>query len=172
MYSLAQGKEQVHVLLTMALIIAAVSTYVEIKLVHGSDWLRQLYTRGALGIEAVYWNTAGSFFLSWIVGILFGASGTTVFIGGVVSTGLSQAFFSIEGFMGTHDLTLERAKIKASQLQSSYRSKKNAVDKVVDDFRQPTADLLSLILVIIKIIVSPVVAIRKVSATYSAARTK
>jgi hypothetical protein len=158
------------VLLTMALIIAGVSTYSEVKLVHASAWLRNLYVHGKGGIDGVYFNTAGSFILSWLMGVLFGASGVTVFLGGILSTGMSQAYFSAEGFVQDRGWSLEKAKTRSSQLQSSYRSKKAAATKVADDFRQPVKDLMSLILVIIKIIVAPVVAIRKMSVAYTERR--
>lgn len=128
-------------LLTAALIMGIMSTFTEVKLVHGSAAIRRLYTEGlwlsrtqiiaalsasvyfaatmnttvgflsALGlaymvvtggiaqrvfITPIVWNTVGSFVLSWIIGMLFSATGMTVMLGGVISTALSQAYFSTE----------------------------------------------------------------------------
>lgn len=86
-------------MLTGAYIVAAASVITEILLVHGSSFIQRLYTRGLGKIPGVYFNTAGSFALSWFTGRLFGATGVTIAMAGAISTGVSMVYFKVEEFI-------------------------------------------------------------------------
>lgn len=159
-------------LLTIGLVIAVVSTYVEVKLIHGSSTLRRLYVHGFGRIEGVYFNTAGSFVLSYIIGVMFGATGLTVLFGGIISTGLSQMYFSSEKFFQDNGWSL--AKVKHSVTKTTHsvgRAKSNLMD-IYHDFRQPIKDVVALFLAFLKVITFPLVLLRKTSASYSQAKAK
>jgi hypothetical protein len=158
-------------LLIIGLMIAVVSTYTEIKLVHGSAFIRRLYVQGMGGIEGVWFNTAGSFLLSYLIGILFGATGLTVLFGGIVSTGLSQAYFSAEGFCSDRGWTIAGWKASANRSLNQVRDTKNATVRVINDFRQPVADLGRLILIIMRVLTLPFIWLRALSNAYTKHRT-
>ncbi len=154
--------------LTMGLILAVISTFMEIKLVHGSKTVRNLYTHGlnffGYHIDGVWFNTAGSLLLSALLGIIFAANGLVVMFGGIISTGLSQLWFMGEEFC-------ERANISKSSISSAGTSLKKGKQNIVsvyNDFRQPIIDIKNFILFIVRIITFPFVVARRFSASYTA----
>lgn len=129
-------------LLTMGVIIALVSTFVEIKLVHGAKWLDTLYTKGMLGIDGIWFNTIGSFALSWLIGIMFGATGTTVLLGGMFSTAMSQAWFMAENKLKENGYTWET-------FRATYSEK-------IGDFVQLMRDFGKVIIFTLRVITFPI----------------
>ena len=129
-------------LLWIGLIIAVISTFTEIKLVHGAKWIDTLYTKGFMGIDGVYFNTAGSFILSWVIGMLFGATGLTVMLGGALSTGMSQMWFMVENQLKENGYTWESFKEEYSQKMT--------------DFAQLMRDFWKVIVFCIRVITFPI----------------
>lgn len=159
-------------LLTIGFVIAVVSTYVEVKLIHGSAALRRLYVHGIAGIEGVYFNTAGSFVLSYLIGVMFGATGLTVLFGGVISTGMSQMYFSAEGFCEENGWSVAKVKNSLRRTTNSISRAKSSTVELYHDFRQPIKDVFMLFLAFLKVITFPLVLLRKTSASYSQAKTR
>lgn len=153
--------------LIMGMTMAIGSAYIEIKLVHGSAMLDSLYTKGVFGIKGVYFNTAGSFFLSWFIGMLFAADGVTVFFAGMISTGISQVYFSTEGWARENGWTMAQVKSNITGTIQGAKNFKQGSIKLYNDFRQPVADVVRFILIIMRIITFPFVMLRKASALYS-----
>lgn len=83
-------------LLQIGLVIAIISTITEIMVVHGSKIIAHLYTHGLGPIKGIWFNTAGSFALSYLIGMLCQAEGVTVMLGFALSTGMSQLYFALE----------------------------------------------------------------------------
>jgi hypothetical protein len=108
-------------LLTIGFVVALASTYVEIKLVQGSSAIDRLYTHGLFGIRGVWFNTAGSFLLSFLIGAMFGATGVTVLFGGMLSTGLSQGYFSSKKWMNDVGWSWLRAKNETTTYLTDHR---------------------------------------------------
>jgi hypothetical protein len=147
-------------LLTAGLIIALVSTYTEIKLVHGSQTIRSLYTKGMGKVEGIWFNTAGSFFLSYLLGAMFSADGMTVLLGAVLSTGLSQMYFSGEEFLSGREFNLSA---KVQGIKDGY----NTTAAIARDFKQPLLDFAKILLWTLRAITFPFAIARKLSVAYT-----
>lgn len=158
-------------LLTMGIIIGLVSTFTEIKLVHGLPAIKRLYLHGAFGIDGIVFNTAGSFVLSFIIGTLFGADGLVVMFGGVVGAALSQFYFSVEGFTQKRGWSAAGAKKSLHHNMDQIRKAKDTTVRVANDFKQPVQDLGRLVLILLRIITLPFIALRALSVQYSKNRT-
>jgi hypothetical protein len=162
-------------LLTAALIMAIISCYTEVKLVHGSATIRKYYVEGktiwnplslvkvgpkTVFIEGVWFNTAGSFLLSYIIGAMFSATGMTVMLGGAISTGLSQMWFSSEAFAKDHNLSVNR-------MRNAIGRNTEAVKNTWNDFRQPLVDFGKIVLWTLRIITLPFVFARRAAQWYN-----
>lgn len=80
-------------LLTMGVIIGLSSTLAEIKLVSSIKFVDKAYTNGALGVPGEVWNFIGSFLLAALMGMVFGANGVVIMLGGAVGTATSAGYF-------------------------------------------------------------------------------
>ncbi len=90
-------------LLQMALILAIIGTITEVLIVHNIKYVDKLYTVGSRlfwvkrwHVQGVIWNTIGSFALSYVQGIMFGATGLVIALSGALSTGISMLYFELE----------------------------------------------------------------------------
>lgn len=90
-------------LMQMAWILAIIGTITEVLLVHKIKYVDKAYTKGtnllwvpSWHVDGVVWNTVGSFGLSYVQGIMFGATGLVIAVGGALGTGLSMIYFEIE----------------------------------------------------------------------------
>lgn len=72
------------VLLTTALVLAAVSVLIELKIFYSTPWLKKL-----VGLSVIV-GIAMSLALSWVLGLLFGASGLIVLLAGTISTAITE----------------------------------------------------------------------------------
>ncbi len=158
-------------LLIMGTVLGVASTLIEIKLVHGVPVVARWYEHGIrIGkwkIEGIVLNTAGSFILSYLVGLMFAADGVTVLFGAIASTVLSQMYFSAESYC--HSMGWSWAALKQGTTNSvqSFRRAKSSVTAVWHDFRQPVKDFMSLVLAFLKIVTYPLVLLRRASVAYS-----
>jgi hypothetical protein len=90
-------------LMQMAWILAIIGTITEVMLVHKVKYVDKAYTKGTnllwvkkWHVDGVVWNTVGSFGLSYVQGIMFGATGLVIAVGGALGTGLSMLYFELE----------------------------------------------------------------------------
>lgn len=158
----------VTIFLTMGCVLAVISCFCEVKLVHGSKTIRNLYTHGlrvgGYHIDAIWFNTAGSLLLSAILGMIFSADGLVVMFGGIISTGLSQMWFMGEEFFQRAGIT----KSSITQMGSSIRAKKDSAVQLYNDFKQPIIDIKNATLFVLRVITFPFVCVRRISAAYTA----
>lgn len=82
-------------LMNMAIMLAAVSIFMEMGLVLTMPWLRRVYDEGMFGgrIPGFWMNTIFSIALSVLLGALFAADGLVVFMASAISTVGSQILF-------------------------------------------------------------------------------
>jgi len=76
-------------ILETAILLALISAAIEIYMVFKLAWMKTFVKK--YGFLAICF----SFALSWFLGLLFGAEGTIVMLGGVGSTLLTALFYSI-----------------------------------------------------------------------------
>jgi len=130
-----------------------------------------VYTQGLkIGpwrIEGVYFNTAGSFALSYIIGLMFSAEGLTVLFGGILSTGMSQAYFSAEGFCNDQGWSFKSAGATGRRMVGRTRSIKARGSMIYSDFRQPILDIITMMKWFVRIITFPFTLARRSSAAYT-----
>lgn len=161
--------------LIMGMTLGVISTYTEVKLVHGIAALDHAYTRGIKilkwHIPGIWLNTFGSFVLSWVLGLMFAADGLTVMFGAIVSTGLSQMYFSAEKVCHEQGWSMAKVKTGAVDTIHSLGRAHTTVHNTWADFRRPVMDFLGLVLTALRVITWPIRLIRKASVTYTNART-
>ena len=160
--------------LIMGLTLGFVSTYTEVKLVHGVAALDHMYTHGIKilkwHVPGIWLNTFGSFLLSWMLGMMFAADGLTVMFGAITSTGMSQAYFSWEKFCHDQGWSMKGFKAGAARTVHATANAKSSVQRVWADFRQPVVDFMGMVLVGIRFITAPVRMIRRASVAYTTAK--
>lgn len=165
--------------LTMGLVLALVSTMIEVLLVHGAPWIDRIYTTGVhlrffkwrWHIRGIWFNTAGSFILSALIGAMFSADGVTVLFGSMVSTALSQAWFSTEKFCRSLGWTWPGFKANVRGKVLTLQRTKDNVVRVYHDFQRPVQDCMRFALFVLRAVTYPFVLARKASAAYTAKRT-
>lgn len=157
--------------LTMGIVLGVISTFTEVKMVHGIPFVARLYEHGLTiwkwKIEGIIFNTLGSFVLSWILGLMFAADGLTVMFGAITSTGFSQMYFSSEKYAHSMGWSVKGFKAGVTTNVLRFRSAKTATVKLYHDFRQPIKDITSFVLLTLKFITFPFVVVRRISAAYS-----
>lgn len=158
-------------LLIMGTVLGLASTFIEVKLVHGVPLVARWYEHGisVFGhrIEGIVLNTAGSFVLSYLVGLMFAADGVTVLFGAIISTVLSQMYFSTEKYCHSMGWSVANTKQSLTNGIMSLRRARQSVQSVWNDFRQPVKDVMALTLAFFKIVTYPLVLIRRASVAYS-----
>ena len=114
-------------LMQMAWILAVIGTVTEVMLVHKIAYVDKLYTQGSnllwvkrWHVDGVVWNTVGSFLLSYVQGIMFGASGLVIAVGGALGTGISMLYFELEKWIQktyNYDTVLQFIKAQIPELK-------------------------------------------------------
>jgi hypothetical protein len=95
-------------ILTMALLLAAASVYVELKLVKSVPGLKKLVERfGLVGL-------AMSLALSVFLGGIFGAAGVTIMIAGMCSTAVTAPIYRLRHQI-EHKNAVMKARVQATQ---------------------------------------------------------
>lgn len=158
-------------ILTMGLVLGIASAFIEIKFVKGSPWFANVMQVG-LKIPFTPWtvsaqmiNIGFSVGLSALLGVFFGATGLVALFAGIVSTCITQPYYSLEP--------------KVLAIFAHWRTRKLQAGKMGDkltamwaDFKRPVQDFIKLVLVFLKIITFPFVAIRKASVMYTQMKAK
>lgn len=147
-------------MIAMAIVLALMSAWVEIRLVRRIPFVNNLMTKGALGIDAGLINLVFSIGISLVMGAAFGVGGLIAFLGGLGSTVLTNIYYPNE----------ESIKVFTSgiaKIPHKINDGKNSMVKVYNDFKQPIKDVLTVIKTILQIITYPFVLARKMSAAYT-----
>lgn len=153
-------------LLQMAMILALIGTMTEVLLVHKVRYVDKLYTKGSnlfwisrWHVDGMVWNTVGSFALSAAQGKMFGATGLVIAMSGAISTGISQAYFSIETYVQKtygHNTILEFLKAQAPEIKSQ-----------VANLWQLAKDVWRVVYFVLKVITFPIWGTRKAIAWWN-----
>lgn len=148
-------------LFQMAIILAIVGTVTEVMLVHKIKYVDKLYTQGSnllwvkrWHIDGVVWNTIGSFGLSWIQGVMFGATGLVIALSGALGTGMSMLYFELEKWISKtygHESVLLFIKTKWGELQAHVPQ----IKKSAADYWQLAKDVWKVIRFCLKVITFP-----------------
>lgn len=136
-------------LLTIGIIIALASTFIEMGAVWAFPPLEKLYTNGLGPIPGIWFNFVFSLLLSYVLGFLFGAQGVTVFVGGVGSTMLGAMIMKAKHALNSAGITWKGLKSGASNTNTWWINNKDSIIKT-------TQDLITTGKVLIKIILIPV----------------
>lgn len=152
-------------ILTMGLVLGIASAFIEIKLVKGSPWFAKVMEDG-LGfgrfrISAQMINITFSVLLSALLGVFFGATGLVALFAGIVSTCITQPWYSLAPKVRAIVDHWKTRKLKAHATSGKLQA-------IWADFKRPVQDTIKLVLVFLKIITFPFVAARKASAKYTA----
>lgn len=154
-------------LLMMGFVLGLASAFIEIKFVKSSPAFARVMEQG-INIPLTPWrisasmiNITFSMLLSVVLGMFFGATGLVALFAGIISTCITQPYYSLEPKVLAIIDHWRTKKVK----MGATRAKFNAVWA---DFKRPVQDTIKLVLVFLKIITFPFVAARKASAKYTA----
>lgn len=150
-------------MLTMAVILAVLSAWVEIKFVRRIKPINHIMVHGFLGIDAGLINLVFSISISLFLGTMFGVGGLIAFLGGLGSTALTNMYYP-------NETALKNMGTSLKAVPDKLVAAKNSANKVYGDFRQPVADFSKMVLVFLKIITTPVHWLRAASIWYSKRR--
>lgn len=151
-------------MLTMAVILAILSAWVELRFVRHIPILNHLMEHGLGPIDAALINLVFSIAISVGLGMLFGVNGLIGFMGGLGSTAITNFYYPHEQDVKKlgqwfHDLPVKTAALTA-------KAKKNWAD-----FRQPIIDFAKMVLWFLRVITTPVRWLRTASVWYSNRRS-
>lgn len=141
-------------LLSIALLIAFFSAFIEIKAVDSLKPLETLYTKGFI-LPGIWYNFAFSLALSAVMGIVFSAGGVTIMLAGVMSTGLSAFFFRTKAIANANGYTYKGVKVNVAKVTTNLQANKAK-------HIQTAKDVVKMIKVIIHIFIFPITAVRAI----------
>lgn len=151
----------------MAIMLALISAWIEIKMVRGNATFRKLMENGFLFIPGRYMSLVFSIALSVVLGELFGAAGLIVLFGGLLSTVMTNIYYpqmeKIDEIVKSMRSAIDGTPAAIQQIKDF----KNQCVKLWADVRVPLADFLKIIIVILKIITLPLRLLRSALAFYS-----
>lgn len=144
-------------LLTMGLILAFCSCFIEVKLVTAMPWLERLYIDGLGPISGTWINNGASMLLSFGMGVLFGVEGVTMAFAGIISIPMSNMWFMGKKAANSRGITMETTKRSLSERSSG------AIDWW-DENSHYFRDLATTIFIFIKVITWPLRAALKANS--------
>lgn len=154
-------------ILTMGLVLGIASAFIEIKLVKGSPWFAHVMEVG-LNIPLTPWtisaqmiNIVFSVLLSALLGVFFGATGLVALFAGIVSTCITQPYYSMEPKVKAFIATYRTKRVKMGATHAKLTA-------IWADFKRPVQDTIKIVLIMLRIITFPFQAARKASAKYTA----
>jgi len=154
-------------ILTMGLILGLASAFIEIKFVKSSAKFAYIMEHGyklpllPWTVSAQFINITFSMLLSVVLGMFFGATGLVALFAGIVSTCITQPYYSLEPKVLATISHWRSRKAQASKMGTKLSA-------IWADFKRPVQDFIKLVLIALRIITFPFVAARKASAKYTA----
>lgn len=144
-------------LLTMGVILAFCSCFIEVKLVNAIPALERAYLNGFAGIPGAWINNGASMLLSFGMGVLFGVEGLTMAFAGIISIPMSNFWFIGKKLANQRGITVASTKQTLSDRSKSTSEWWNENSHY---FR----DLAKTIFILIKVITWPLRAALKANS--------
>lgn len=144
-------------LLTMGLILAFCSCFIEVKMVTAWPALERAYLNGIGPISGTWINNGASMLLSFLMGVLFGVEGVTMAFAGIISIPMSNMWFIGKKLANDHGVTIESTK-------STFSEKSGGAIEWWEANAHYFHDLVKTIFILIKVITWPLRAALKANS--------